>query len=155
MKDALTQLSFFQKATRPGTTISHPALGIRYVSSVPWRVSLFHPHLEDHPRTCKWLIWWLLERPLRIGLFSSPSIHGLILAFLHGSDPKHWMILQAASLLQPLGPPPAQPPNMPRPTPRAPPKPRAPRPPRPNCQLPKPPEFFWESDGWQKKHPDL
>ena len=34
-------LFFFQKATRPGTTISHPALGIRYVSSVPWRVSSF------------------------------------------------------------------------------------------------------------------
>ena len=38
------------------------------------------PHLEDHPRTCKWLITMVIVSPVRIGLwdpFQMAELDGL------------------------------------------------------------------------------
>ena len=58
------------------------------------RVVATHPYLEDHPRTCKWLITMVRFRPLRIGLVPSQMA---VLWLINGGDPNYLlsgMILQ-------------------------------------------------------------
>ena len=45
-------------------------------------------YLEDHPRTCKWLITMVRFRPLRIGLVPFQMAHSWL---INGGDPNYWI----------------------------------------------------------------
>ena len=55
--------------------------------------------LEDHPRTCKWLITMVIVTPLRIGLFPFQMAFSWL---INGGDPNYLligMILQVGELV--------------------------------------------------------
>ena len=56
------------------------------------------PYLEDHPRTCKWLITMVIVNPLRIGLWDPFQM--AVSWLINGGDPIYLltgMILQVPS----------------------------------------------------------